>query len=192
MSGLPHGPAGRLLASAITFLLLLTIGLGVIAPGLDWYRERVELRDQREAIARRMAALAAGLPAMRAAYATRDRAAPPALLDGATDAIAAATLLARVQTMAREAEVGIGSIETLPAEPLASTAETAALRRVGVRLSVDGRWEALMALLAACAAASPRMAVDDLRVAGVGPPGGEPVRFEAVFNVIALRTAGAP
>lgn len=192
MTGLPHGPAGRLLAAGITLLLLLTIGLGVIAPGWDWYRERVELRDQREAVARRMAVLAAGLPAMRAAYADRGRAAPAALLEGATDAIAAATLLARVQEMARQAELGVGSIETLPAEPVAGTAGAAALRRVGVRLSVDGRWEALIALLAACAAASPRMSVDDLRIAAVAPPGSDPVRFDANFNVIALRAAGTP
>ena len=191
MNGLPHGLAGRLLAGSITLLLLLTLGLGMIMPGLDWYRDRVELRDQREAMVRRMAGLAAGLPAMRAAYAERGRAAPPALLDGATDAIAAATLLARLQTMAREAELSVGSIETLPAEPLAGPNGAAALRRVGVRLSVDGRWEALIALLAACASASPRMTVDELRLAVIAPPGGEPARFEASFNVIALRT-GTP
>ena len=189
MNGLPHGPAGRLLASGISVALLLVLAFGVIAPGWDWYRERVELRDQREAFARRMTALVAGLPGQRAAFAERNRGAPPALLAGATDAIAAATLLSQVQEIARQSQAGIGSIETLPSEAVPGTTGAGALRRVGVRVSVDARWDALIALLATCAAATPRMVLDDLRVAAVAAPGGEPARFDATFNVIALRAA---
>ena len=182
--GLPTGRAGSLLALGLALIVLLTAWFAVAAPLLDWYAERGARLDQRLVLARRMAALAATLPRLRQAEAgaATSGIAPSMLLEGATDAVAAATLQERVQDMARQAGVSLASAETLPATP------AGAYRRIGLRVSLSGPWPVLVTLLEQVEQASPRMLLDDLQLHGprmVAPPPNPPL--EAGFTVFAFR-----
>ena len=129
------------------------------------------------------------LPELRdqARLATTSGPAPgEATLDGASDAIAAAALQGRLQEMAARAGAPLSSAEALPGEA------AGAWRRIGVRVSVSAPWPAVVRLLQAVGAASPRMLVDDLQLRA--PPlllrtGTRPM--DAGFTVFAFR-AEAP
>ena len=187
---LPSGRAGRLAALGITVVIVGLIWLAAVAPLLDWHADRAELLDQRRALLRRMEGIAQMMPELTqqasAGAGASSGAAPASLLDGATDAIAAAALQQLVQDMAARAGAGLSSAETLPATPVA------AYRRIGLRVSVNARWSVLVGLLQMVEQASPRMLVDDLQLQSprlvVQPP--DPA-MNAQFTVTAFRAATA-
>ena len=184
MTGPPTGRAGRALAASLTLLALVLLWLGVVAPGLAWYTERAERLAGRTALAARMQALADTLPALRqeAARLTAAGPAEQALLGGATDAIAGATLQEAVQDLATRAGVTVSSAEMLPAEPAGR------YRRIGLKVTLSAPWPSTTALLAAIAQAVPQMMVADLamqRSVGVGAAESRPV--QAAFTVFAMQ-----
>ncbi len=178
-----------MLALGITFILLLVVWFAVASPLLDWHAERAERLDQRRALAGRMAQVAATLPQLRQSEAAGGARgpAPATLLDGASDAIAAATLQERVQEMAGRAGAALTSAETLPAT------QAGEYRRIGLHVTLSASWTVLVKLLQSVEQASPRMLVDDLQLHGprmVAAPPDPPL--EAGFTVLAFRAGTAP
>jgi general secretion pathway protein M len=185
-SGLPTGTRGRLLALGLTFSVLASLWLAVANPLIGWYGERAEALELRRSLERRMADLAAGLPRLReqAAAAAGRGATSAQLLEGATDAIAAARLQELLQDMARQAGTNLNRVETVAAEP------RGVYTRVGLRLAVAGPWPSLVRLLRSIDEATPRMLVDELQLRGTGNrPGSEHGQVEANFIVFAFRAA---
>lgn len=186
---LPTGNAGRFLALGITCIVLALAWLAVVSPLIEWHASRDERLVRQRTLARRMEALVQTLPELRKAASAGSKsgqeAGPEAanLLDGATDAVAAAALQQRVQDMAAKAGASLSSAETLP------VVQTGAYRKIGLHISVAAPWPVLIGLLQAVESASPRMLVDDLQVHGthfvVSPPD-PPV--DAGFTVFAFRT----
>src|SRR6478672_4460952 len=102
---LPTGRRGQLLELGLTLAVLGGAWAGIAAPLLDWHALRA---DQ----VRRVAA--PGRPA------------EGAVLDGASDALAAAALQGRLQEMAARAGAPLSSAEALPGEAAGTW------RRIGV------------------------------------------------------------
>jgi general secretion pathway protein M len=131
-----------------------------------------------------MATVAETLPRIRQ-EAEAGGGAPPALLEGASDSIAGASLQGQVQEMASRAGLTLASAELLPAEAAGR------YRRVSLRLSVSGSWPALVGLLQALEEGTPRMLVDELQVQNapsIAPGAGRPV--SASLTVLAFRAGG--
>jgi general secretion pathway protein M len=156
-TSLPEGRRGQILATALTLTLLAAAWLGIASPMIGWYQERAAELAQREALLRHMRALVATLPSLERGPALA-HAPPPALLSGATDAVAAAAMQNAVQVMAASAGVELVSMETLPAEARGS------YRRIGLRVSLNAPWRVFVELLSAAGRGQPRMLVDDLQV----------------------------
>ncbi|TDH56149.1 hypothetical protein E2C06_36450 [Dankookia rubra] len=186
---LPTGRRGQLLALGLTLAVLGGAWAGVAAPLLDWYALRAEQLQARRAVARRMAELAETLPALRdqaRRVAAPGRPAEGAVLDGSSDALAAAALQGRLQEMAARAGAPLSSAEALPGEA------AGAWRRIGVRVAVNAPWPSVVRLLQAIGTATPRMLVDDLQLRA--PPlllrtGPRPV--DASFTVLGFRAEAA-
>jgi len=187
--GLPTGVPGRLLALALTAAMLGVIWIGAVAPLAGWYAARADVLAQRHALARRMAELAASLPALRAqaGAAAAPGPGPATMLEGESDAIAGAALQEAVQKLAASAGASLSSIEMLPSQP------EGAYRPIRLHVSLNAQWANLVRLLAAIRGATPLMLVDDLHVNGVRllvQPAA--FRLDAMFTVTAFRPAGAP
>jgi general secretion pathway protein M len=174
--------------------MVAVVWVGVIAPLLDWYGGRTLLLEQRLALARRMAVVAEQVPSLRqllsAAGPGAGTPAPDAMLAGATDAIAAAGLQARLGELAARSGATLASVETQPA------AQVGAYRRIPLRLSVTAPWPGLVQLLSEIAQAAPRMTVDDLQIRGAAlggamPAPGVPAQLQATLTVAGFRPAGA-
>ena len=188
MTALPTGRRGQALALALTLVALAIVWLGAAAPALDWYGTRAEHLAEQQTLAARMEAVAATAPALRQIVA-QGNAAPVArsVLDGATDAIAGATLQQSVQDMAVKAGATLTSAEVLPADTVGS------YHRIGVHVSVTGGWPVIVALFGAIAGATPRMLVDDVSLRqslALGQAEEHPM--QAGFTVIALHAGAAP
>lgn len=170
-----------------TLLAAVLVWQGGVLPLLDWYGERADAIERQEARATRMAALAASLPALR----REAQAVPEAtgLLTGATDAVAAAALQERVQELASRAGARLSSVEVLPGQA------KGAYRELGIRVALQAPWPVLIDLLAAIAAATPTMLVDDVQIrAAPALPGAgraDPP-LDARIGVLAFRAATAP
>lgn len=183
------GRRGQALAVVVSLLVVLAVWVAAVQPLLAWYREREETLAQRTALADRMEALAASLPALRQdarADAPGRSTAGRATLEGASDAVAGATLQERVQAMAASAGASLSSVETLPAE------QAGAWRRIALRVNLTASWPVLVRLLAAVDEASPSMLVDDLHMHStllVAHPVALPLQTS--FSVYAFRSGGA-
>jgi general secretion pathway protein M len=152
------GRRGQALALGLTLLVLGTGWLGVVAPLQAWYADRAETLMQRQALLQRMQALAASLPALRAAAGKGSNgvAGGTMLLGGRSDAVAAADLQEMVQRMAGAAGASLAAVETLPAE------RSGAWHKVALRINLNAPWPALMSLLRSVAQSPTRIFVDDL------------------------------
>ncbi|MFC7739136.1 type II secretion system protein GspM [Roseomonas sp. GCM10028921] len=184
MNTLSTGRRGRLLALGITVLLLAAIWLGVVVPLLDWHAARAERLAQGGILALRMERVAGTLPHVRQ-EAEASGGAPLALLGGASDSIAGATLQGQVQRMASRAGVTLDSAELLAAEAAGR------YRRISLRLSINGSWPGLVGLLQAMEEGTPRMLIDELRVhnaPSIAPGAGRPVSTS--LTVVAFRAGG--
>jgi hypothetical protein len=82
-------------------------------------------------------------------------------LEGASDAIASATLQTRIEELAASVGATIGSTESLPAEVRGG------YRRIGLRYALSGPYETLVKLLAKLETATPPLVIDNLAVHGV-------------------------
>ena len=182
MAGLPTGGRGQALAALLLILVAVAAWQAVAAPLLDLHADRAGVLAQREALARRMAQLAAELPNMGGQVAAGP--APAALLDGTSDAVAGATLQQLVQDMARNAGATLGSTEALLAEPAGR------YRRIAVRVTLTAPWPALVRLLQSIGGASPAVLVDDLQLRGVrGTGAAEELPMDAVFTVLGFQAS---
>lgn len=189
---MPTGRRGKLLALGLTLAMLAIVWLAVAAPLIDWAHDRGDRLEQQIALQRRMDALARTVPDLQrvAAQSATSPGATPAsgnLLDGATDAVAAASLQQLVQDMASRAGASLASAETLPA------AQSGAYRRIGLHVALNAPYPVLIALMEAVEQASPRMLIDDLllRAGASVTPTPNPV-VQAGFTVFAFRAGVAP
>ena len=185
---LPAGRPGQLLAVA---LLLATAALAwssVAEPLIGLYASRSDSLAQRATLARRMAQVAADLPALQQASSRSAAAGPPpaALVGGGTDAVAGATLQQLTQDMAARAGATLSSSETLPAE------QAGAYRRIAVRVALSAPWPVLVGLLRSIQEASPGMLVDDLQLHGTRQiEGTGELPMDASLTVLGFRAADA-
>lgn len=190
-AALPGGAVGRALALALLALVGMLAWLAAVDPLLDWHARRAEALAHKQALLPRLEALAASLPEWRRAQAeAASRAgARPSLLEGGTDAVAAAALQGRVQAMASQAGARVTSMEILAVEPRGP------YRRIAVRVAAEGYLPELLDLLRAIGDAAPRMLVDGVQLNGPNaqattdtPP------IAASFTVLAFRagTAAGP
>ena len=186
-AALPEGRRGQALAVGMALAASGLLWLGLVAPALDWYADRQDRLERQAAVLRRMQALAAGVPALKL-EAEAIRTAPgraEAALEGAGDAVAAATLQQTLDRLAQDAGLRIGSAETLPAEA------AGAWQAITVRVTVTGAWPALVGLLRGIAAAPTAMQVDDLQLRPPPRSSRDPDwPIDAVFSVTAWRARG--
>ncbi len=164
---LPAGRKGQALALALTALALVLILWGAVLPVHDWYSAQAEKLAQQQALATRMARIAATLPALRAQEtAAPEEAAPVVLLQGETDSIAAANLQERLQALAAAAGTSLSSVEMLPVDhPTNEPAETD--RAIRLRVMLNAPWPSLMKFLDVIEAGPPLMLIDDVRLEGM-------------------------
>lgn len=158
MGDLPEGVRGRILAVLLLVVVLAALWAGIAVPLTDWFADRSNSIDRQTTLARRMAQIAADLPALRNAAATTQAAAPVAVLDGASDSVAGAALQQRLQQIGTSLGATLSSTEVLAGEPVG------AYRRIGVRLAVGARWPVIVRLLEAIADNTPRLLVNDLQI----------------------------
>jgi general secretion pathway protein M len=189
---LPEGVRGRVLASALTALVLAATWLAAGQPLVDSYNDGADELERRTALADRMAEVAASLPELRREADAQSTDATPAsaTLEGASDALAGAALQSLVEAMSTSAGGHLTSTEALPVE------QVGAYRRVALRVAVDAPWPVLMRLVQAIERATPRMFVDDFqaRAQPAADTQKEPP-LDISFTVIAFRqatTADAP
>ena len=180
---LPEGPRGRLLALAITVVLLVSLWLGCIQPLFDMYFARADELDHRRVLLQHMAAVAATLPDLQQ-QPTSELPSRFVLLEGGSDAIAGATLQSTVQGLANRAGISLNSVETLPAEQRGS------YRRIGLRLSLSAPWPALIELLRLIEQEPTSMLTDDMQLRA--PPlqiRSAAASVNASFTVFSFRSA---
>lgn len=185
---LPTGRSGQLLAAGLLLVALGVIWLAIASPLIGWYGERAEALSSRILFARRLAGLAGELPTLERTEKHLAAAAPArnTLLDGSTDAIAAATLQQTVQQLASEAGATLSSAATLPAQADGD------YRRIRLRITIRGDWPVLVHLLRKITTGRPTMLVDDLRLTGpqtAARTASSPLT--ALFTVIAFRAGTA-
>jgi general secretion pathway protein M len=182
---MPTGRRGQLLALSLLFVALGGLYLVVVSPLLGLYAERATVLENRRMLVPRLRAAADELPTLRA-RAEQLRAAAGTrkiTLEGASDAIAAATLQSRIEELANSAGATIGSTESLPAEARSG------YRRIGLRYVLSGSYETLVKFLAKLESATPPLVIDNLHIHGVLRRPGTPAAagLDAGLDVYAYR-----
>ena len=176
-------------------LLLALVVLGgvyllAVAPLLDLYAGRQAVVENRRMLVPRLRAAAEELPALRARVGElRATASGRKLtLEGASDAIASASLQSRIEELAVSVGATIGSTESLPAEVRGG------YRRVGLRYVLSGPYETLVKFLAKLEAATPPLVIDNLHIHGVLRRPGTPVAsgLDAGLDVYGFRSNENP
>jgi hypothetical protein len=182
---MPTGRRGQLLALSLLLVTLGGVYLAVVSPLLGLYAERAAVLENRRMLVPRLRAAADELPTLRsrveqlrAAAGTRK-----ITLEGASDAIAAATLQSRIEELATSAGATIGSTESLPAEARSG------YRRIGLRYVLSGSYETLVKFLAKLESATPPLVIDNLHIHGVLRRPGTPAAagLDAGLDVYAYR-----
>ncbi len=179
------GRRGQALAVAVGLVVLAIIWLGAIDPVRTWFDERQATLEQRQTLLHHMQDLVASLPALRATSSDRradapapDGAAAAGALPGATDAVAAADLQERVQTMATAAGANLTAVETLPATAAGGW------HKVALRISLNASWPVLMELVRAVERSPERIFIDHAQFHSpvvVTPPGSLPIPASMVL-----------
>lgn len=158
MGDLPEGLRGRIVALALLLTVVFGVWLGIAVPLTDLFADRAETADRQTTLARRMAQIAADLPALRTQAATSQTAAPVTVLDGTTDAVAGAALQQRLQQIAAGLGATLASTELLSGDP------AGAYRRIGIRIAVTSEWPVIVRLLDVISGDTPRLLVNDLQI----------------------------
>ncbi len=182
---MPTGRRGQLLALSLLFVALGGVYFVAVSPLLGLYAERADVLENRRMLVPRLRAAADELPALRARVEQLRAAAGTRkiTLDGASDAIAAATLQSRIEELATSAGATIGSTESLPAEARPG------YRRIGLRYVLSGSYETLVKFLAKLESATPPLVIDNLHIHGVLRRPGTPAAagLDAGLDVYAYR-----
>jgi len=153
------GRRGQALAVGIGLLALALVWFAMIDPVRSWFDDRDLLLEQRQALLQHMRDVTATLPTLRTTLAgkpDRGDAVETIMLPGANDAVAAAALQERVQTMAATAGASLTAVETLP------STSTNKWHRVSLRISLNAPWPVLMDLLHSVEQSPTRILVDDV------------------------------
>ena len=162
----------------------------IVAPLLQLYSERETALENKRMLARRLEANAAALPELRAQLAALQATASTRkiMLDGESDAIAAANLQSRLEELAGSTGVTIGSTEAVAAE------NRGTYRRIGLRLAVNGQYAAIMNLLGAVDKAAPPLVLSNLQIHAMMRPAADAsnARLDAAFEVYGFRSADVP
>jgi hypothetical protein len=188
-TGLPTGARGKVLALGIAFMAAAIVWLGAIAPLQRWYDDRADQLQRQEAVAQRMEALVATLPALRRAAGLvrsggSDDDVTAILVTGSSDAVAAATLQERIDALAVAAGVQIGSHEILQGQPEDD------LRRIAVRLSFRAPFRSVVGLLVAFGRSPTAMTASEITLRGPGETGHDPeLPTDATLTVASYRSA---
>ncbi len=161
---LPDGRGGRLLALAITMGLSVLVYLSAVEPLVGLYGA---MQDELSDLVLRRAHLrkiAGEVPQLQAAVADAKRSAGESRLwlSDPSDAVAAASLQARLQGLAASDRAEISAVENLPPKV------EDAFHRVGVRATLTGDLFALTDLLRALTASQPQLFVENLDVRNNG------------------------
>ena len=182
---MPTGRRGQLLALSLLLVALGGVYLMVVSPLLGLYAERAAVLENRRMLVPRLRAAADELPSLRARVEQLRAAAGTRkiTLEGASDAIASATLQSRIEELATSAGATIGSTESLPAEARSG------YRRIGLRYVLSGSYETLVKFLARLESATPPVVIDNLHIHGVLRRPGTPAAagLDAGLDVYAYR-----
>ena len=182
---MPTGRRGQILALSLLFVALGGVYFVAVSPLLGLYAERADVLENRRMLVPRLRAAADELPALRARVEQLRAAAGTRkiTLEGASDAIAAATLQSRIEELAGSAGATIGSTESLPAEARSG------YRRIGLRYVLSGSYETLVKFLAKLESATPPLVIDNLHIHGVLRRPGTPAAagLDAGLDVYAYR-----
>ena len=161
----------------------------IVAPVLDLYAQREAMLDNRQVLAPHLNAAVEQLPALRARLAEARAAASThnITLDGASDAIASASLQSRIEELAASAGVTIGSTQGVTTENRGS------YRWIGLHFVIGGEYEAIIKLLSAIESATPPLVLGNLQLHNAPRARAEAmgVRLDAGFEVYALRGTGS-
>jgi hypothetical protein len=184
---MPTGRRGQLLALSLLLIALGAVYFLIVSPLLELYAERAAVLENQRALAPRLHAAEDELPLLharveqlRAAAGTRKL-----TLEGASDAIAAASLQSRIEELANSVGATIGSTESLPAEARSG------YRRIGLRYVLSGQYETLVKFLAKLESATPPLVIDNLHIHGVLRRPGTPAAagLDAGFDIYGYRDA---
>jgi general secretion pathway protein M len=186
---LPTGAPGRALALSVLGALVGLLYLAIVSPLIDLYRSGETTLAERQLLVPRVERLAAEVPTLRARLAELRATGTMSDvgLDGASDALASANLQSRIEQLATPNGVTITSTEAIPAE------DRGPYRRIGLRLTVSGKYEAIVKLLAAIEEAHPPLVIGNLQIHGLFRA--TEVRanhaLDTRFEVYGLRIGGA-
>jgi general secretion pathway protein M len=155
---LPEGQLGKALAVGIGLVGLFVLQLAVVSPLLSYYSALAqELQDQWDATERSRHAVV-DLPQLRATaenlrQKTRDRS---LLLDGASDALAAANLQSTLKDMIEQQGSRLVSVQTLQPAP------EGRFRRIGLRVAFSGNLTVVTTVLSGIETTHPVLAIENL------------------------------
>jgi general secretion pathway protein M len=179
---------GRALALSVLCILIGLAYAALVAPLIDLYRSGEAALADRQLLVPKLDRLAAEVPSLRARLAALQAAGTgnEITLDGATDALASANLQNRLEQIAAANGVTIASTEAIAAE------DRGPYRRIGLRLAVNGRYEAIVKLLAAIQESSPPLVLADLQIHGLFRTVEARMSYplETRFEVYGLRVGG--
>jgi hypothetical protein len=172
------------LLSALCLATLIAAPVAVSAVNLE---RREMLRAQAGLIDQTIAQLEGRLSAAseNAMFGAGGGVAPVFFLEGATEAVAAADLQARIARAAAEANVAVQEFEVVRA----AEDEAAVSDRVRLRVVVNGGNEALQAILFVLEQGRPAIRVRSLNLGAVSGSGAEP-ELTAALVVEAYRSVG--
>ena len=175
-TSLPTGHRGRFLALLLLLVALGAVYLVVAAPLIELYAGRAGLVEDKRMLVPRLQAAADELPELRERV-TELRATAGArkvTLEGSSDAIASANLQSSIAELAASAGVTVASTESLPVETRGG------YRRIGLRFTLSGVYEALLKLIAKLEGTSPPLVVENLHIHGVLRRPGTPAASSAL------------
>lgn len=160
---MPTGGLGRALAVGVLCALMGLVYVVLVMPLIDLYRGGETALADRQLLLPKLERLAAEVPSLRSRLSALQSAGAgtKVALDGTSDALAAANLQSRLEQFAAAHSVTIASTESIAAE------ERGPYRRIGLRVAVNGDYQAIVKLLAAVEEAAPPLIVANLQIHGL-------------------------
>jgi general secretion pathway protein M len=184
------GRRGQCLAVAIALLAVVLVWLGLIGPLWSLYDDRQEHLLDRQTALQHMRVVADSLPDLRRVAADDSDVASEghSLLQGDTDALAAAHLQERVQRLAAATGASLTAVETLPVTIVPP------YRKAALRISFTAPWPVVVGLLQSINDSTERIFTDDVQFrASPGGRGNASLPIQTALTVYGLRAdTGAP
>jgi general secretion pathway protein M len=152
---LPGGWKGRALAAGTGLFGIIVVWAMVVQPLMAFYQDRANTLERQKLLRDHMEAAADSLPAL-AAISDRPTRPAVALLTGASDAVAAASLQQIIQHIATNAGTSLTAVETLPAELKGQW------HKIPLRITLSAPWPVLMQVLRGVELAPVQIVMDDV------------------------------